>query len=103
MTATAQLTVRRPPPGGPGDSYPITLWLDGRKLGLLMPGETVEAPLAPGEHRLRAHNTLLAKSIAVRASDGEAIGLTVRNRSGFGSLLLVFLGTGPLYLAFDRE
>src|SRR5262249_10235835 len=69
----SRLHVRRPPPGGLGDPYPITLSLDGEKVAVLMPGEEASCELPPGRHRLRAHNTLLSRTVMVEGRDGEEL------------------------------
>ena len=102
-TAPARLTVRRPPPGELGDPYPITVSLDGERIAVLTPGESVSRELAPGLHRLKAFNTLLWKNLQLDARPGEEIRLVVRNRTGFGTFLFAMLGTGPLYVGFERE
>jgi hypothetical protein len=99
----ARLTVRRPPPGGLGDPYPITVWLDGERLGVLMPGQSATGDVEPGRHRLKAFNTLLRKSIEVELGAGEEVRMVASNRAGFGTMLFAMLGVGPLYVALERE
>jgi hypothetical protein len=99
----ARLTVVRPPPGGLGDPYPITLSLDGERIGVLMPGESLTVDVEPGRHRLRAFNTLLWKQIALDVAAGEELRFRVSNRAGFGTMLVALLGTGPLYVRIERE
>jgi hypothetical protein len=99
----AQLTVRRPPPGGLGDPYPITVWLDGERLAVLMPGESVTRETPPGRHRLKAFNTLLRKSVELDVAPGEEVRMVASNRAGFGTLLFAMLGVGPLYVGLERD
>ena len=104
MTSTppCQLTITRPPPGEMGDPYPITVSLDGERIGLLTPGDSVTREMAPGRHRLRAYNTLMWKSVELDAQPGERLRYVVRNRPGFGTFLFALLGSGPLYVALER-
>ena len=103
MSAAGKLLVRRPPPGGLGDPYPITIFLDGERRAVLMPGDSTALELAPGRHRLRAHNTLLSRTVQVESLAGEELRYLVRNRSGFWTVLVALLGTGPLSVAVERE
>jgi hypothetical protein len=97
------LTVRRPPPGNLGDPYPITVWLDGERLAVLMPGDSVTREAAPGRHRLKVYNTLLRKTVELDLAPGEAVTMVASNRAGFGTLLFAMLGVGPLYVGLERE
>ena len=103
MSDRARLVVRRSPPGGLGDNYPITLWLDDQRVARLMPGERVERDLTPGRHRLRGHNTLLAKTIELDVAAGDEAHFAVTNRAGFWTALVALLGTGPMYVTFTRQ
>ena len=99
----ALLTVRRPPPSGLGDPYPITVWLDGERLAVLMPGDAITREVAPGRHRLKAYNTLLRKTVELDLAPGEDVTIMASNRAGFGTMLFAMLGVGPLYVALERE
>lgn len=99
----ALLTVRRPPPGGLGDPYPITVWLDGERLAVLMPGQSMTRETAPGRHRLKVFNTLLRKSVDVDFTPGDEVRMVASNRAGFGTMLFAMLGVGPLYVSIERE
>ncbi len=99
----AHLTIRRAPPGGLGDKYPITVSLDGAPWGTLRPGEALARELAPGRYRLRVYNTLVWKNLELELAPGDQVGFVARNRAGPGTELLALLGAGPLYLAVERE
>jgi len=103
MPQAALLTVRRLPPGNLGDPYPITVWLDGERLAVLMPGESVSRETAPGMHRLKAFNTLLRKTVQLDLAPGEEVNVVASNRAGFGTMLFAMLGVGPLYVGLERE
>ena len=100
---SALLTVRRPPPGGLGDPYPITVWLDGERLAVLLPGDAVTRETVPGRHRLKAYNTLWRKTVELDLAPGEQLTMVASNRAGFGTMLFAMLGVGPLYVGLERE
>jgi hypothetical protein len=81
----------------------VVLSLDGESLATLLFGERVTRPIAPGHHRLRAHNTLVWKTVEFDVSPGEHVKFLTVNRAGFGSMALVaLLGVGPLFVTLDR-
>ena len=78
--------------------------LDGQTIATLMFGDSTAVDVAAGSHSLRAHNTLVWKTIPLELKAGEEVRFTVVNRSGFGTnAMLSLLGTGPIYLTFERE
>ena len=98
MTPAARVTIVRTDAEDVGHRQ-IIVRIDGDASRTLMFGETMTQEVAPGEHRLRAHNTLFWKTVPFTLAPGEHIEFTVINRSGrfsFGALALV--GAAPLYL-----
>ena len=82
----------------------IYISVDGRNIAELMFGESVTTEVDPGAHRLRANNTLVWKTVPCELRPGEHARFSVVNRPGFGSyVMLSLLGTGPIYLSFERE
>ena len=82
----------------------IYISMDGESMAELLFGQTVTRAVAPGRHRLRANNTLVWKTIDCDLQPGEHARFTAVNRPGFGTYaLLSLLGTGPIYLTFERE
>jgi hypothetical protein len=86
----------------------IFLSLDGEFIGYLSHGDAITREIAPGAHRLQAHNTLFRKQLDVTLQVGEHASFTTANREGFGTysvwaFLIGFLGAGPLYLTLERE
>ena len=78
--------------------------LDGQSLATLLYGEEVSREVPPGQHRLRAHNTLFWKTIDLDLAPGEHARFRAVNRAGVGTYsLLGLLGVGPLFLTFERE
>jgi hypothetical protein len=86
----------------------IFVSLNGEFVGYLSHGDAITREIAPGSHRLQAHNTLFRKQIDVTLQVGEHASFTTANREGFGTysiwaFLIGFLGAGPLYLTLERE
>ena len=101
--ASARVTITRKDAGDVRDRQ-IVVSVDGEKLGTLMFGEEASREIAPGPHRVKAHNTLFWKNLDVDLQPGEHARFVVANRAGSGTLsLLGILGVGPLYLTFERE
>lgn len=82
----------------------VVVSLDGEKVATLMFGGAVTRELAPGPHRLRAHNTLVWKTMDFELAPGEHAAFTVVNRPGRGTFgLLAVLGARPLYVDLRRN
>jgi hypothetical protein len=82
----------------------IFLSLDGQPWTALVFGESATRDIPPGPHRLRAHNTLVWKTVAFDAVPGEQIVFDAANRPGKSLLsALALLGVGPLFLTFERR
>ena len=101
---TATVTVRRQSRRDVGYRE-IYVSLDEKELAILRHGEEVTREVAPGQHRLKAHNTLFRKTIDFSVNVGEHVSFIAINRAGFGtySVLAFFMGGGPLYLTLERE
>jgi len=81
----------------------IYISLDGKNVAELLYGQTFTTDVAAGPHRLRANNTLLWKTVDCDLRPGEQAHFTVVNRPGPGTYaMLSLLGTGPIYLTFER-
>ena len=82
----------------------VVLSIDGENVATLMFGGTVTRELAPGHHRLRAHNTLFWKTVDFELQAGETATFSIVNRPGRGTFgMLSVLGARPLYLEVRRE
>ena len=82
----------------------IVASIDGAPLGTLMYGDSVTRELAPGPHRLRAHNTLFWKTRELHLEPGEHVRFNVVNRAGPGTFsLLGLFGVGPLYVSLFED
>lgn len=82
----------------------IYISVDGRNIAELLFGDSVTTEVDAGTHRLRANNTLVWKTVPCHLRPGEHARFSVVNRPGFGSYaMLSLLGSGPIYLSFNRE
>ena len=81
----------------------IFISIDGRAAAELLFGQSFTVEIQPGAHRLRAHNTLVWKTIDCDLRPDERAKFEVVNRPGFGTYaMLSLLGSGPVYLSFQR-
>ena len=67
-----RLTIHRTSPQDAKDRQ-IIMSLDGRKVATLLYGQTFTCEILPGEHTLRANNTLVWKTVAFEAAPGEEL------------------------------
>ena len=104
MTETpATITITRRSPNDVKQRH-IFVSLDGQSIAEMAFGDSVTREVSPGEHTLRAHNTLVWKTLPCTFVAGENTRFTVVNRPGiFTWAMLSLLGTGPIYLTFERE
>lgn len=99
---SATLTISRQSPDDVGIRQ-VFISLDGKQFGVLLNGESVTREVAPGEHRMRLHNTLVWKTVPLDLKSGEHARFLVTNRAGWGTFALVAtLGVGPIYLKIER-
>lgn len=101
-TAPAHITVSRTLPGDIG-MREVRVWVDDELLGVLLNKQSITHELAPGQHTLRAHNTLVGKSISFELGAGEHARFITANRTGCASSLIFLVGAGPIYLSLERE
>jgi hypothetical protein len=84
-------------------SRQIVYYLDGKRLGELLFGQTHTFEILPGPHRLRIHNTLVWQTHTFDAAPGEHVHFTVWNRAWGGYyVMMLFLGSAPLRLGVAR-
>ena len=102
-TEGARITVTRNADNDVRDRQ-VVVSIDGEPLATLLYGQHASKDVAPGPHRLKAHNTLFWKNIDLELKPGEHARFVVINRAGTGTFsLLGMLGVGPLYLTFERQ
>lgn len=101
--AAARITIRRDSPDDI-QQREIFVSLDGTELAILRYGEQVTREIVPGEHELRAHNTLFRRRVPLSCAPGQHLRFSVVNRPGWGTYVMMsVLGAGPLYLSLERE
>ena len=101
--APARVTVHRTLPIDVGQRQ-VFLSLDGETWATLLFGQSATKEIAPGAHRVRAHNTLVWKTQTFDARAGEHIEFVIANRPGRWSFsALALIGVGPLFLTFERQ
>ena len=99
----ARLTIRRQS-ADDIQQREVFVSLDGTELAILRYGESVTREVEPGDHELRAHNTLFRQRRQLTLSPGEHVQFNVVNRPGWGTYALMsVLGAGPLYLSLDLD
>jgi len=79
-TAPARLTIDRTD-ARDVRTRQVVLALDGDTIATLLFGERTSREIAPGPHRLRAHNTLVWKTVEFDARPGEHVKFATVNRA----------------------
>ena len=78
--------------------------IDGQPWATLVFGQSATREIPPGAHQIRAHNTLVWKTLSFEAAPGAHVEFDIANRPGRGLLSgLALLGAGPLFLTFERR
>jgi hypothetical protein len=78
--------------------------IDDAPTHTLLFGEAFTMDLPPGEHRLRANNTLFWKTMAFSVEPGERVEFVLINRAPRGTLgFLALFGAAPLVLSIERR
>lgn len=103
LDSPATITITRRSPNDVKQRH-IFVSLDGETIAELAYGQTISREVPPGPHVLRAHNTLVWKTLNCELASGEHAHFIVVNRPGFATwAMLSLLGTGPIYLTFERQ
>ena len=78
--------------------------LDGGDKITLLYGDSVTVEVPAGGHKLRAHNTLIWRTVRFTVEPGEHLEFIVINKSpAWAFALLALLGAGPLFLKIERR
>jgi hypothetical protein len=101
-TTPAQITVARTLPNDFG-TRDVILVLDDQPLATLRYGESVTRDIAPGHHRLHAHNTLKKQTAEFDIQPGERVRFVTSNYAGFWTWVGIMVGGGPIYLTLQQE
>ncbi len=101
--ATARVTLTRTSAADVGQRQ-VVVRVDDQAGANLLFGETITRDLAPGEHVLRVHNTLVWKKVPFRVTAGEQVEFLIVNRPGRFTLgFLSLMGVAPLFLSIERR
>ena len=98
----ASITITRRSPNDVKQRH-IFVSMDGERIAELEFGQSVTREIPAGRHAFRAHNTLVWKTLECDLQPDEHARFIVVNRPGLGTwAMLSLLGTGPIYLTFER-
>jgi len=101
--ATARVTIARTADTDVGQRQVIVSVDSGPKATLLF-GESATFDVPAGDHRLKANNTLIWKSVPFTAGPGEHVEFVITNRATRFTLgFLSLIGVAPLYLTIERR
>jgi hypothetical protein len=82
----------------------VVVRIDGGRPATLLFGDSFTLEVPPGTHRLRAHNTLVWKTVTFAVEPGEHLEFIVINRGpAWTYALLAILGAAPLFLTIERR
>jgi hypothetical protein len=99
----AQLVITRDHPDDIQDR-PVFLWIDGEKVDqTLKYGVTIRREIAPGHHKLKAHNQLFGQTVEFDAAPGETVTYKCENGlSPGGIVMILFMGVAYLKVRLKR-
>ena len=102
-TPGARVTIARMSPADVGQRQ-VIVSIDGGPKKTLLFGESASFEMAPGDHALKANNTLVWKTVPFSAAPGEHIQFEIANcATRFTLGFLSLIGVAPLYLRIDRK
>jgi len=103
VSATARLVITRDHSQDIQDR-PVYLWIDGEKFdGVLRYGKTFERELSPGQHTIKASNTLFSITAEFDAAPGETVRYRCENGlTGGGMLMVLMMGVAYLKVKLIR-
>jgi len=97
------VTLSRDHPQDIGQRQVIVRLDGGPKISLLF-GQSVTAEVAPGQHLLRAHNTLFRKQVPFTIEPGEHLEFVLINSARWWTASMAgILGAAPLFLKVIRR
>ena len=98
---SATLIITRNEPEDVQDRW-IRLSIDGQPEEILRYGETLTRELAPGQHVVKAHNTLSRHQVTFAAAAGERVRFRCHNKVAKGGVLMM-LTTGFAFITVRLE
>ena len=96
VSGAATISITRNTPDDIQDRW-IRITIDEEPEEILRYGETLTRHVAPGRHRIKAHNTLSRDAIDIDAQPGEHVQITCHNAIARGSILML-LTTGFAFI-----
>jgi len=82
----------------------VVVRLDDWAKTTLLYGDSITVEVPPGTHRLRAHNTLIWRTVKFTVEPGEHLEFVVINRApAWAYAMLSLLGAAPLFLSIERR
>ena len=97
----ATITITRNDPDDVQDRW-IRIYIDETPEEILRYGEVLTREVAPGSHRIKAHNTLSSHTLEVDAQPGEQIRIRCHNTIARGGILML-LTTGFAFIKVKLE
>jgi len=98
----ATITIHRTSPQD-ATQRQVIMSLDGQEIATLLYGQRATRTIPPGQHSLRAYNTLVWKTYFFDAKPGEEIHVMIVNRAAPGMMWMVALfGAGPMTVSIER-
>lgn len=99
----ARLTITRNHPHDFQDRS-VRIWVDDERWDNLRYGKSLSREIAPGHHRVKAHNTLLGTTLEFDASPGEEVRVKCQNGlTGGGMLMVLMMGVAYLRVKLELE
>jgi hypothetical protein len=102
-TSDARVTIARTSTADVGQRQ-VIVSIDGGSKKTLVFGESATFEIPPGEHALKANNTLVWKTVPFSAAAGEHVQFEIANcATRFTLGFLSLIGVAPLYLKIDKR
>ena len=102
-TSGARVTIARTSPADVGQRQ-VIVSIDGGPRKTLIFGESASFEIAPGDHALKANNTLVWKTVPFSAAPGEHVQFEIANcATRFTLGFLSVIGVAPLYLRIEKK
>ena len=80
----------------------VRIYFDDGPEEILKYGATLRREVAPGRHRIRAHNTLSSDTVDVDVAAGQTLHIRCHNRVAKGGVLMM-LTTGFAFITVQLE
>ena len=99
----ARITIARTSGSDVGQRQ-VIVSVDGGPKKTLVFGESASFDIAPGDHALKANNTLVWKTVPFSVAPGEHVQFEVANcATRFTLGFLSLIGVAPLYLRIEKK